>query len=132
MPRKPARPAVQDIVAERVFQRVDGKEVRAIVGRPRKTKQDWVCEFQVLGVGHSKVYKLEGIDSLQALQMALGMMVVQLESYQDEHGLTFMGETGLMLMRPDFDAMRREAEASPDYHLWKHVFDDDPYLGSRA
>jgi hypothetical protein len=91
-----------------------------------------VCEFQVLGLGHSKVYKLEGIDSLQALQMALGMMVVQLESYQEEHGLTFVGETGLMLMRPDFDAMRRAAEASPDYQLWKHVFDDDPYLGPRA
>jgi hypothetical protein len=83
MTPKRARPAIRNVIAERVFQRADGREVRVEVGRPRRVKNgDWACEFRVLGVGHSKVYTLEGVDSLQALQMALGLMAVQVESYQ--------------------------------------------------
>jgi hypothetical protein len=123
MSRKRAGPAIRDIIAERVFQRADGKEVRAVVGRPRKAKREWVCEFQVIGVGHAKVYAVPGPDSLEALQMALAMMAVQLESYQKEHGLTFMDDSDLALMKPDFDAMKREIEARPDFPLWSYVLD---------
>ncbi len=116
MSRKRARPAIRHVIAERVFQRADGREVRAEVGRPRrKANGEWVCEFRVLGVGHSKVYSLPGADSLEALQLALGMMVAQLDSYQQEHGLTFMGGSYLALMKPDFAAMMREAEAAPEF-----------------
>jgi hypothetical protein len=125
MARKRAAPAIPDIIAERVFERADGRKVRALVGRPRegkgKWKREWVCEFQILGVGHSKVYALPGVDSFEALQLALGMMMVQLESYQKEHGLTFLGDSYLGLMKPDVEAMRREIEASPDFPLWRHV-----------
>ena len=116
MSRKRARPAIRDVIAERVFQRANGREVRAEVGRPRrKANGDWVCEFRVLGVGHSKVYSLPGSDSLEALQLALAMMAVQLESYQQEHGLTLMGGSYLALMKPDFAAMMREIEATPEF-----------------
>ena len=121
MSRKRAAPAIRDVIAERVFQRADGREVRAVVGRPRRIprprhqEDEWVCEFRVLGVGHSKVYSLPGNDSLEALQLALGMMVLQLESYQKEHGLTFMGESLLLLWRPDVEAMMREIRATPEF-----------------
>jgi hypothetical protein len=114
--RKRAGHAIQDVIAERLFQRADGRQVRAMVGRPREVRQgEWVCEFRVLGVGHSKVYALPGNDSLEALQLALGMMVVQLESYQKEHGLTFMGDSYLGLMKPDVVVMMREIEAAPEF-----------------
>jgi hypothetical protein len=114
--RKRARPTIRDVIAERVFQRADGREVRAEVGRPRrKAKGEWECEFRVLGVGRSKVYSLPGADSLEALQLALAMMAVQLDSYQQEHGLTLMGGSYLALMKPDFAAMMREIEAAPEF-----------------
>jgi hypothetical protein len=114
--RKHARPAIREVIAERVFQRADGREVRVVIGRPREVRKgEWVCEFRVLGVGHSKVYSLPGNDSLEALQLALGMMVVQLESYQQQHGLTLMGGSYLGLMKPDVAAMMREAEAAPEF-----------------
>ena len=119
MSGKRAEPRITDVIAERVFQRADGKDVRALVARPREAKEGWVCEFQVLGVGHNKVYALPGLDSLEALQLALGMMVVQLESYQAEHGLTLTGDADLALMKPDFAAMKKEIEAKPDAHLWR-------------
>ncbi|MDQ3950302.1 MAG: hypothetical protein M3282_08135 [Gemmatimonadota bacterium] len=115
MSRKRARPAIRDVIAERVFHRADGREVRVVVGRPRKANGEWVCEFRVLGVGRSKVYSLPGPDSLEALQLALAMMAVQVESYQQEHGLTFMGGPYLPLMKPDFAAMMREIEAAPEF-----------------
>ena len=127
--RTRAKGAISNVIAERVFQRADGKEARAIVGRPHKAKRGWVCEFQVRGVAHSKVYKLPGEDSLEALQMALAMMAIQVESYQKEHGLTFLGEPFLLMMKPDFEAMMKEIEASPDYPKWRHVLDgvwDEP------
>jgi hypothetical protein len=114
--RTHARPAIRDVIAERVFQRADGREVRVEVGRPREVRKgEWECEFRVLGVGHSKVYSLPGSDSLEALQLALGMMAVQVESYQQEHGLTLMGGSYLALMKPDFAAMMREIEATPEF-----------------
>jgi hypothetical protein len=114
--RKRTRPAIGDVIAERVFHRADGREVRAEVGRPRrKANGEWVCQFRVLGVGHSKVYSLPGADSFEALQLALFMMVVQLESYKQEHGLTFMGDSYLNLIKPDAEAMLREIEAMPEF-----------------
>lgn len=135
MKRTRAKRAISNVIAERVFERADGKEVRAIVGRPHKAKRGWVCEFQVRGVGHSKVYKLPGEDSLEALQSALAMMAIQVESYQKEHGLTYLGDPFLLMMKPDFDAMMKEIGASPDYPKWRHVLDgvwDEPSsLGDR-
>lgn len=108
MSRKRARPAIRDVIAERVFHRANGREVRAQVGRPREVKAGrWECEFRVLGVGRSKVWSLPGGDSLEALQSVLVMMVAQLDSYQKEHGLTFMGESSLMLWRHAGDLRRR-------------------------
>jgi hypothetical protein len=124
MTRKRATPAISDIIAERAFQRADGKEVRTIVGRPRKVKREWVCEFQVLGVGHDKVYKTSGEDSLEALQAAIGMMVIQVETdYKHDYGLTFLGDSHLGLWMYDFEKMQREIEATPDYVKWRHVLD---------
>ena len=124
MSRKRTGPAIRDVIAERVFERADGREVRAVVGRPREVRKgEWVCEFRVLGVGRSKVYSLPGNDSLEALQSALVMMVAQLESYQKEHGLTFMGDSLLLLWKPDVEAMMREIKATPDFPLWSHVLD---------
>jgi hypothetical protein len=116
MSPKRARPAIRDVIAERVFQRADGRDVKVEVGRPWEVRKgEWECEFRVLGVGHSKVYSLPGGDSLEALQLALGMMTAQVESYQQEHGLTFMGGSYLALMKPDLDVMMREIQATPEF-----------------
>jgi hypothetical protein len=123
--RRRAKAAIRDVIAERVYERADGREVRVEVGRPRKvTKEEWACEFRVLGVRHSKVYSLPGTDSLEALQMALAMMAVQVECYQQEHGLTLMGGSYLALMKPDFDAMMREIRATPEFPEIAHAIGD--------
>jgi hypothetical protein len=52
------------------------------------------------------------------------MMVIQLDmGYKQEHGLTFLGESLLMLWMYDFEKMEKEIKASPDYAKWSHVLD---------
>ena len=116
MSQKRARPAIRDVIAERVFKRADGREVRVEVGRPRKKANgEWVCEFRVLGVGNSKVYSPPGGDSLGALQSALMMMSAQVDSYNQEHRLTLMGSPYLAMPRFDVEAMTRDLKASPEF-----------------
>jgi hypothetical protein len=118
---------IRDVIAERIFQGADGQDVRAIVGRPREVEgthepaSGWVCEFQIIGVGHDDVYSLPGGDSMEALQLALGMMVVQLDSYQRDCGLTFLGDEHLGLIKPDFEAINQELEASPQYEQVRSI-----------
>jgi hypothetical protein len=114
-------PGIRDVIAERIFQRADGQDVRAIVGRPHEADRPheaasgWACEFQIIGVGHDEVCSLPGGDSLEALQLALGTMVIQVESYQRDRGLTLMGDEDLGLIKPDFEAMKTAIAASPHY-----------------
>ena len=123
---KRSQAAVSDVVAERVFQRADGKEVRALVARPREvTEVDgvkidaiWECDFQIVGVGDDTVQSAGGADSLQALQMALAMMATYLEGYQPEHGLTLDGDAELMLMKPDLEDLAKRLRTRPDYPDW--------------
>ena len=110
---------LEDVIAERVFLRSDGTEVRALVARPSRREVDWGCEFQILGVEHDKIYDVPGVDSLQALHLALAMMSIQLEEYQTKFGLTFDGDPELLLMMPDLDAMAKRLRARPDYPLWR-------------
>jgi hypothetical protein len=123
-------PGIRDVIAERIFQRADGQDVRAIVGRPHEAERPheagsvWACEFQIIGIGHDEVYSLSGGDSLEALQLALGMMVVQVESYQRDCGLTLMGDEQLGLMKPDFEAIKKEIAASPHYEQARAVLDE--------
>jgi hypothetical protein len=118
MPKKRARSSVIDVIAERVFKRSDGKEVRAIVGRPRPVGENWECDFQILNIGRRTFPNAGGADSLQALQMALGMMAVYLEEYQREHGLTLDGDPELLLMAPDVAAVANRLRERPDYSEW--------------
>jgi hypothetical protein len=62
-------------------------------------------------------------------------MVAQLESYQREHGLTFMDGSWLALFKPDIATLRREIEALPEFpeiaeltdDLWQQMTGEPPW-----
>ena len=49
------------------------REVTMILGEPRRMSEtgDWSCPYQLLGIGRTKVRYAEGVDSAQALYLAL-------------------------------------------------------------
>ena len=73
------------IVAERILTGESKRRERIIVrvGMPRKAiPQDWVCPFQISGIHGSRVYPAYGVDAIQALQLALEAIRLQLARYR--------------------------------------------------
>lgn len=84
------------IMAERFFES-DGraKAVRVRIRKPRrdpKTRDHW-CSFEVSGEGEARGFMVWGVDSLQALQLAIRAAGELLR--EEGLGLTWCGDSGL-------------------------------------
>ncbi len=76
--------AIGPIIACRALAGRDGKQVRVILGRPRRFPggNDYYCPYQILGIGDERIRHAGGIDAIQALQLTL--MKIGLELYTSE------------------------------------------------
>jgi len=64
---------------------------------PEQIEQgDWECQYEVRGGPLKKSNRTVGIDSVQALSLALGGMHAELGFYERKHNATFhfLGEPG--------------------------------------
>jgi hypothetical protein len=84
------------IVAERFFESGGrAKAVRVRIRKPRrdpKTRDHW-CSFEVSGGGEARGFKVWGVDSLQALQLAIRAAGELLR--EEGRGLTWCGDSDL-------------------------------------
>jgi len=92
--------AVENIVAERclTFRDASSKatDVRVLVGKPeRSAEAEYFCEVHIAGIGDEKVRAIYGVDSMQALQLALKFASDALSSYR--LGLTWLGNEDIGL-----------------------------------
>jgi hypothetical protein len=56
------------------------KQLTVRLGAPKRAEQvDWVCPYQIVGLGSSRVDAAYGVDALQALMMALEGIRVRIE-----------------------------------------------------
>jgi hypothetical protein len=64
---------------------LDGKQVTVVIGKPEKFPEgeDYYCPYQIVGMGDGQVRYAGGIDAVQALQLALQMIGVDLYTSQD-------------------------------------------------
>ncbi len=59
-------------IAERTLVLGNGRrQLRVRLGMPRRVKNDWVCPYQLHGLGRKAVRGAFGVDAFQALMMAL-------------------------------------------------------------
>jgi hypothetical protein len=76
------------VIAERVFEMVEeGQRVqlRLRLGAPKDTgKQDFACQVQISGIQSDRVFEIVGMDSLQALQLALKFASTLLRAKQEQ------------------------------------------------
>jgi hypothetical protein len=79
------------VLAERLL-RVLGRpdlEVRVRLGVPRSFPDDplnnYYCPYQVTGIGDAKVRYAGGVDSLQALELALHLLPTELDRLRQEY-----------------------------------------------
>jgi hypothetical protein len=84
------------IVAERTLTLVGrtAAQVRIIIGKPRKDRRssDYCCPYRLEGMGDGRVQESWGVDSVQALQLAMQAIRVQLEPHSDS--LEWLGGQG--------------------------------------
>lgn len=84
------------IVAERTLTLVGrtSAQVRVIIGRPRKDRgsSDYFCPYRLEGIGDGQPQRAWGVDSVQALQLAMQAIRARLEPHTDE--LEWLGGRG--------------------------------------
>ena len=89
------------VFAERTFDLVENgirRELRLRVGTPKARESDWACQVQVVGLQDDHIFEIFGIDSLQALQLAVKFIGILLKAKQDDGAqITWLGETDLGL-----------------------------------
>jgi hypothetical protein len=65
---------VGPVIATRQLDLRGKPTVKVIVGKPRpypEPPEDYYCPFQIVGLGNEKIYYASGVDSVQALALAL-------------------------------------------------------------
>lgn len=84
-------------IATRELSRTDtGGKVTIELGRPlRRGTHEFECPYRIRGLGHAKVGRAYGIDSVQALQLSFEAVRLELKPYADNLAwLGARGETG--------------------------------------
>ena len=95
---------MSEIIAERSFRTPDGKPVVARVYRPEKIggSSEWSCKIEVQGLEAPFEQSSIGVDSFQALYLALRGLCVHLDKIADN--LLFLdgkaGDSGTPLIMP--------------------------------
>jgi hypothetical protein len=82
-----------DVIAERqlVLRKDDGHlDVTVKIGRPEldSSGQNWKCQYEVWFGGSCKSMAMHGVDSMQALQLTMATLDVELEVGAREHAGT--------------------------------------------
>lgn len=108
------------------------ENVVVTLGKPRKvTKEEWVCPYQICGMGDKKVQEAHGIDAFQALMMALEGIRVKIK--ESEKTLIWeggeQGDIGFPRFLPNFYGpdFSRKIERVVDREIqlfekaWSHV-----------
>ena len=86
---------VGEIIAERELEIADGRTVQVVIGKPRPFPDgnDYLCPFQIIGLGKEIIIGAGGVDSLQALIMALHAISANLYTSDEARAgtLTWLG-----------------------------------------
>ena len=98
---------VREVLAEReiMFRGEDGTELpcKVRIGRPElRSEHDWVCPYDV-SVGNSrKSFGIYGVDSIQAVVLALKTLDVEIEARAKELDMkpTWLGEDSSSVFDP--------------------------------
>ena len=75
---------VGEVIATRRLHLLDDetREIFVLIGKPRQfpDSSDYYCPFQVTGIGSGKVKYAGGVDAIQAIQLAMGMIAAELDA----------------------------------------------------
>jgi hypothetical protein len=118
------------VIVERVFKVTDEDgttgEVKLQIGKPYRVAESnsslmWRCPFQIIGVGSGKVHTAPGMDSLDALLLALRLAESYLLSERRREKITWLDDEDLGL--PTFPSITEES-AETGSAVFEQIFND--------
>ena len=64
---------VGNVIAERELELADGRTVQVVIGQPQLFPEggSFYCPIRITGIGKEKIMRVGGVDSVQALVLAL-------------------------------------------------------------
>jgi hypothetical protein len=114
---------IGDVIAERrlTYESATGstRDVVVRLGRPlvdpSSPHQDWVCPFQIQGLGSERVKGIFGVDAMQALLLAMHTIPAELAAYVRDPGGRFLhlGETDSSFLSSCRSALEYAGDAFP-------------------
>ncbi len=79
---------IGEVVATRKLSLVGepGREILVKIGKPHLSEHnDYLCPIQVTGIGEERVYSIYGVDSVQALELAMRSLGSELQRLNTQH-----------------------------------------------
>ena len=90
----------RELIAERTIYAIDkgsrGFEIRLMVGKPYPDRSDWACPVAMIGL-HGVFPDMRGVDSWQALTIAMQLIGRLLTYFVEDGGRLFWEESGAEL-----------------------------------
>ena len=108
MTSKPPSIRLGTVVASRTLQR-GAADVVVRLGQPRRSGKDWLCAYQIRGLADDAVKRVYGVDSMQALQLALEVIRATLLARGDALAWLDLPDVGFGRVVPVFLGKRRVA-----------------------
>jgi hypothetical protein len=117
-----AKPKLTGVILEREFELSKGRrktKVYVRFGRPRRTRdgRQFSCIYRIDGLGQAVAHRTHGVDSIQALDLAMKMAMADLVSSDEytEGRLTWIGihDLGLPMMELLRERLQKDAETDP-------------------
>jgi len=79
--------SIGEVIATRQLNLVGepDREILVKIGRPELSEHDYCCRVQVSGIGSERVHGIFGIDSVQALELAMRFLGSELQRLNTQH-----------------------------------------------
>lgn len=97
---------VGNVIAERELELADGRTVQVVIGQPQLFPEggSFYCPIRITGIGKEKIMRVGGVDSVQALVLALHAISANLYTSDEARAgtLTWLGRRnfGLPVAEP--------------------------------
>jgi len=120
---KMIKPPMTKVIAERHIESTlsDGRSETLIVqvGQPARDPNsggDWYCPLRIKGTTKERLHACFGIDKLQALQFALGLLELEVRVFAGKGQLSWLGKKRLGLRPWTPKPKKRSQPCSPPNH----------------
>lgn len=78
--------SAENVIAVRILS-LNEQPVEVLIAKPEKAGEDYLCKYQIKGVGDQKIKSMAGIDGVHALQLTLKVLAAEVVNLKSQYPL---------------------------------------------